>query len=310
MRLVTYRAEDGDRPGFLVDGVVVDAAAVSFVAEVAREVAPAMRSVKAMLTEATPWLGELANAAAESAAAGDGVDGAQLGPPVPDPGKMLCVGLNYRLHADEFGDPAPEAPNVFAKFANSLIGPRDTIRIPAVSSEVDFEGELAVVIGRPCRHVGVEDALDYVGGCMVFNDVTARDLQRRTSQWTAGKAIDTFAPCGPAVVSLDELRDLGALRLRTTLNGELMQDAHLSEMIYSVPETVAFLSNVMTLMPGDIIAMGTPHGVGFRREPPVFLQRGDVVQVEIDRLGTVVNEVMAEETQPLPSVPATGKGAT
>ena len=130
---------------------------------------------------------------------------------------------------------------------------------------------------------------------MVFNDVTARDLQRRTSQWTAGKAIDTFAPCGPAVVSSDEVGELENLRLRTTLNGALMQDASISEMIHSVPETIAFLSRVMTLKPGDVIATGTPHGVGFRRDPPVFMRPGDVVEVEIDRIGTVINRVAAEE---------------
>lgn len=295
MRLVTYRADGENRAGFLVDGFVIDAEAAARVAVLDLELIPAARSVKAMLTEIGPWLGDVANAAAERVSAGQGLEDPPLAPPIPDPEKILCLGLNYRLHADEFGDDAPEAPNIFAKFANSLIGPRDVIGIPPVTSEVDFEGELAVVIGRRCRNVDAEDALGYVAGAMVFNDVTARDLQRRTTQWTAGKAIDSFAPCGPAIVSLDEVGDLRELRLRTTLNGTVMQDARTAEMIYSVPETIAFLSRFMTLNPGDVIATGTPHGVGFRREPPVFLGPGDVVQVEINPVGTLVNEVASED---------------
>lgn len=295
MRLVTYRADGGDRAGFLIDGFVIDAETAARVAGLDEELIPAARSVKAMLAEIGPWLGDIADAAAGRMSAGQGLEEPPLAPPIPDPEKLLCLGLNYRLHADEFGDDAPTAPNIFAKFANSLIGPRDLIAIPSVTSEVDFEGELAVVIGRRCRHVDVEDAIGYVAGAMVFNDVTARDLQRRTTQWTAGKAIDSFAPCGPAIVSLDEVGDLQDLRLRTTLNGTVMQDASTGEMIHSVPETIAFLSRFMTLNPGDVIATGTPHGVGFRREPPVFLRACDVVQVEIDRVGALVNGVTSED---------------
>ncbi len=294
MRLVTYRVTGGTQAGFLVDEKVVDAQVA------AREIGldpdlPNLRSVRGMLGGLAPRLPELANAAARCASTGGlGLDDIELAPPVPDPDKILCLGLNYRLHADEFGSDVPAAPNVFAKFRNSLIGPRDTIDIPPVMAEVDFEGELAVVIGRRSRNVAAEDALDCLAGCMVFNDVTARDLQRATSQWTAGKAIDSFAPCGPALVSMDEVGDIGSLRLRTTVNGSVMQEASASEMIFSVPETVAFLSRFMTLEPGDVIATGTPQGVGFRREPPVFLQPGDVVEVEISRLGTLVNGVSAD----------------
>lgn len=295
MRLVTYRRGHENRAGFLIDEAVIDAEAAADIAGLNRELLPAVRSVKGMLSGIGPELHNLAMAAAECAATGRGVEHAQLAPPILHPEKILCLGLNYRLHADEFGDAVPDAPNVFAKFANSLIGPHDTIGIPSATAEVDFEGELAVVIGRRCRHVSAEDALKYLAGCMVFNDVTARDLQRRTSQWTAGKAIDTFAPCGPALVSLDEVGELEELRLRTTLNGALMQDASISEMIYSVPHTIAFLSRLMTLTPGDVIATGTPHGVGFRRDPPTFMRPGDVVEVEIDRIGTISNRVAAEE---------------
>lgn len=295
MRLVTYRRGDDNRAGFLIDEAIIDAEAAADVAGLNRELLPAVRSVKGMLSSVGPELHNLTSAAAECAAAGRGLEHPQLAAPVPDPEKILCVGLNYQLHANEFGDAVPDTPNVFAKFANSLIGPHDTIGIPSATAEVDFEGELAVVIGRRCRHVTADDALAYVAGCMAFNDVTARDLQRRTSQWTAGKAIDTFGPCGPAVVSLDEVGELDNLRLRTTLNGALMQHASISEMIYSVPETIAFLSSLMTLTPGDVIATGTPHGVGFRRDPPIFMRSGDVVEVEIDRIGTISNRVAAEE---------------
>ncbi len=295
MRLVTHRRGEDNRAGFLLHQAVIDAETAAEVAGLHRELLCAIRSVKGLLARIGPELNDLVAAAAECEAAGRVVEDPQLAAPVPNPEKILCVGLNYRRHADEFGDAAPDAPNVFAKFANSLIGPHDTIGIPSVTAEVDFEGELAVVIGRRCRHVTADNALAYVAGCMVFNDVTARDLQRRTSQWTAGKAIDTFGPCGPAVVSLDEVGELKNLRLRTTLNGALMQDASISEMIHSVPETIAFLSRFMTLTPGDVIATGTPHGVGFRRDPPIFMRPGDVVEVEIDRIGTISNRVAAEE---------------
>jgi 2-keto-4-pentenoate hydratase/2-oxohepta-3-ene-1,7-dioic acid hydratase in catechol pathway len=294
VRLVTYRAEGVSRAAFAVNGAVVDAQVAADAAGLDPELTPAVRSVRGLLSLVGPRLPELASTAEALAAAGQGLEDPPLTAPIPDPEKILCVGLNYRLHAEEFGADAPEAPNIFAKFANSLIGPRDTIGIPSVTNEVDFEGELAVVLARSCRNVNPEDALAYVAGAMVFNDVTARDLQRRTSQWTAGKAIDTFAPCGPAIVSLDEVGELGQLQLRTTVNGTLMQDASISEMIHSVPETIAFLSRFMTLRPGDVIATGTPHGVGFRRDPPVFLRPGDVVEVEIDRLGSVINRVSAE----------------
>lgn len=293
MRLVSYRTNGGVRPGFLVDGTVVDAELAAGSMGLDTDL-PGLRSVRGLLGELGPQLPELAETAARCAAAGRGLDDVELSAPVPNPQKILCLGLNYRLHADEFGSEAPAAPNVFAKFRNSLIGPRDTIDIPPVTSEVDFEGELAVVIGRRCRNVAAEDALDQIAGCMVFNDVTARDLQRTTSQWTAGKAVDTFAPCGPSLVSMDEVGEIGSLRLRTTVNGRVMQEALASEMIYSVPETVAFLTRFMTLEPGDVIATGTPHGVGFRRQPPVFLQSGDVVEVEISRLGAVLNSVSAD----------------
>lgn len=215
----------------------------------------------------------------------------RLGPPIPDPDKILCMGLNYRDHAEEQRLPLPTVPQFFAKFRNSLIGPADPIVLPGASEQIDYEAELAVVIGRRCRGVSVEDALGYVGGAMALNDVSARDLQMEVSQWTMGKAIDTFAPCGPALVTLDEISDLGALGIRARVNGETLQDANTSLLIFGVAEAVAFLSRVMTLEPGDIIATGTPAGVGMVRDPQVWLGDGDVVEIELDEIGTLRNPV-------------------
>ena len=213
--------------------------------------------------------------------------------PVPDPEKIICLGLNYRDHARETGQEIPTSPIWFAKFANSLIGSGAAVVLPAAhAASVDYEAELAVVIGREAHRVAAEDALDYVAGAMPFNDVSARDLQFLTSQWTAGKAIDTFAPCGPALVTLDEIEDLQALALRTRINGEVVQEGTSAEQIFPVAEAIAWLSRTMTLRPGDIIATGTPAGVGASKG--LFLHDGDIVEVEIDGLGTLRNPIRAE----------------
>ena len=219
------------------------------------------------------------------------IDDVILGPPVPDPPKIVCLGLNYRDHAAEAGLAAPAAPMFFAKWANSLVGPAEAIVPPPTTSQVDYEAELAVVIGRRGRHIPAAEALDHVFGAMAFNDVSARDLQLANNLWTGGKAVDTFGPCGPALVSLDELSDLQALALRTRVNGRMVQDGTTADMIFSVAETIAFLSRVMTLEPGDIIATGTPAGVGNSRDPKLFLQPGDIVEVEVDGIGVLRNPV-------------------
>ncbi|GAB3977139.1 fumarylacetoacetate hydrolase family protein [Actinoallomurus acanthiterrae] len=217
----------------------------------------------------------------------------QLAPPVPDPDKILCIGLNYRDHAEEAGLALPTEPMVFAKFRNSLIGANDEIVLHDESERVDYEAELAVVIGRRGRAITAERALDYVAGVTVFNDVTARDLQLATSQWTLGKSVDTFGPCGPYLVTLDEIPDLSDLRLRTWVNGRLVQNGSTSQMVFTVGQLVAYLSQAMTLEPGDIIATGTPAGVGFKRIPPVLLRHGDLVEVEIDSIGRLSNSVVS-----------------
>ena len=213
--------------------------------------------------------------------------------PITDPQKIICLGLNYRDHAEETGQEIPTAPMWFAKFANSLIGSGRDIMLPTAHAEyVDYEAELALVIGRRAKNVKVEDALSYIAGAMPFNDVSARDLQMQNPLWTSGKAIDTFAPCGPALVTLEEIDDLGALGLRTQVNGELLQQGTTANLIFGPAEVVAWLSRTMTLLPGDIIATGTPAGVGVAQGR--FLKDGDTVEVEIDGLGTLVNPVRSE----------------
>jgi 2-keto-4-pentenoate hydratase/2-oxohepta-3-ene-1,7-dioic acid hydratase in catechol pathway len=217
---------------------------------------------------------------------------ATLCAPITDPQKIICLGLNYRDHAEETGQEIPTAPMWFAKFANSLAGSGQDIVLPAAHAEyVDYEAELALVIGRIAKNVSAEDALSHIAGAMPFNDVSARDLQLQNPLWTSGKAIDTFAPCGPALVTLDEIDDLQALGLRTRINGETLQEGTTANLIFGPAELVAWLSRTITLLPGDIIATGTPAGVGAAQGR--FLRAGDTVEVEIDGLGPLRNPVRA-----------------
>jgi 2-keto-4-pentenoate hydratase/2-oxohepta-3-ene-1,7-dioic acid hydratase in catechol pathway len=288
VRLVSYREGEARRCGILDGDEVADAASVAAAAGVSDDCS----STRAVLTGGERVLEALASRVGEVDSTP--VSELALGPPVPDPEKVLCLGLNYRDHAEEVGVKAPPAPIIFAKFANSLIGPGEPIVRPAISDEIDYEAELAVVIGRRCRSVSEAQAMDYVAGGMPFNDVSARDLQMRTSQWTAGKAIDTFAPSGPALVLGTETGDLQSLRIEARVNGDTLQSGTTADMIFSIAETIAFLSQFMTLEPGDIIATGTPAGVGFTREPPVQLRAGDRVEVEVEGLGVLSNPVIDE----------------
>lgn len=238
--------------------------------------------------------------AADEASAQHAIPLAQLtlAPPVPGPEKIICIGVNYGAHADEAArlrgraTDLPVAPILFAKFATSLVGHEAHVVIPPSSDKVDWEAELAVVMGRTATRVAAADALDYVGGYTAFNDVSARDLQKQTSQWTAGKACDTFAPCGPWVVTADELPDPQDVRVQARLNGKTMQDARTDTMLFSVRRLIEFITSVITLRPGDIIATGTPAGVGAAMEPPVFMSPGDVIEVEIDGIGVLRNTVV------------------
>ena len=221
--------------------------------------------------------------------------------PVPDPQKIICIGLNYRDHAAESGVPVPPEPILFSKYPTSLIGHDETIILPAVSQEVDYEAELVVVIGRTGRHIPRDRAFEYVGGYAVGHDVSARDwqLNKPGKQWMAGKTFDTFAPVGPVLVTPDEIPDPHKLGIRLRLNGQTMQDSSTSQLIFGVDELIAYLSQIFTLEPGDLIFTGTPPGVGMARKPPVWLKPGDIVEVEIDHLGTLRNSVAAETTTAL-----------
>ncbi len=211
--------------------------------------------------------------------------------PIERPGKILCVGLNYRSHAEEQDRRPPERPMLFAKWTTSLVGPGDPIVLPPISSAVDYEAELGVVIGSRVKGVSVENALEAVRGYLCANDVSARDLQRGDKQYTRGKSLDTFCPVGPELVPAAELPDPGALRIRCLVNGEVRQDGTTSDLIFSVPELISFAAEAITLEPGDLILTGTPSGVGEFRDPPLFLADGDEVTVEIDGIGALTNPV-------------------
>lgn len=224
---------------------------------------------------------------------GIGRDTLRLGPPLPDAGQIVCVGLNYRAHAEEQGQAWPEAPLLFGKAPGAMTGCRDPIELPLDDADtVDYEVELVAVIGRRARRVAPGDALDHVAGYMVGNDVSARRWQKHDGQWFRAKSCDTFFPCGPALVTADEVGDYRRLRLHTTIDGERLQDATAEDMIHDLPAVIAHLSRSTTLHPGDLIATGTPAGVGCYRQPRRFLRPGDRVRCAIDGLGTLDNPVV------------------
>jgi len=214
------------------------------------------------------------------------------------PSSIICIGLNYRRHAEETGAKFPEYPVVFFKGINTLLNPGNAIQIPTHmrSDEVDYECELAVVIGRPCKNVSRTNALDYVLGYTCCNDVSARDWQvkRGGGQWSRGKSFDTFSPLGPVLVTPDEIPNPNTLKIRTVLNGQVMQDWNTSDMIFDVPALIEFLSGSTTLLPGTVILTGTPHGVGMAQKPPRWLKPGDSVSIEIEKIGTLTNPVTEE----------------
>jgi 2-keto-4-pentenoate hydratase/2-oxohepta-3-ene-1,7-dioic acid hydratase in catechol pathway len=211
-------------------------------------------------------------------------------------GKIVCAGMNYRDHAEETGIPVPERPVLFAKWTSAAIGPGEPIVLPGFTTEIDYEAELGVVIGRRARDVAVDDALGFVGGYTCVNDVSARDLQFADGQWTRAKSLDTFCPVGPALVPASDIADPQALAIRCLVNGEALQDSSTAHMVFSVAELVSYASRGITLEPGDLIATGTPAGVGFTRKPPVFLQAGDEVTVEIEGVGALTNPVKGAAT--------------
>lgn len=291
MRIVSYSHPSGPRAGVVVGGDVYDLWTV-----VDERNQDGDASVRRFLDQSGHELAELsaeiedlvhANPAARVGVIAD----LQLAAPVPDPRKVLCVGLNYKDHVAETGRALPEYPDVFAKFASTMVGPDDEIGGSKITSNLDFEGEVAVVIGRTASRVSVDDALDYVAGLAPLNDVTARDLQYRGTQWLAGKSVDGSTPWGPALVTLDEVGDPQELELVTRVNGTEMQRSNTRHQIFPIARIVAYLSGFLTLQPGDVIATGTPHGIGAKRTPPVWLHPGDEVEVEVERVGLLRNRV-------------------
>jgi 2-keto-4-pentenoate hydratase/2-oxohepta-3-ene-1,7-dioic acid hydratase in catechol pathway len=245
--------------------------------------------------QAGPQAVAQANKALASLAPGVGLDltSVTLLAPIPNPGKIICIGQNYLEHAKESGASKSALPIIFAKYTNSIIGSGEPIVIPASVKKPDYEGELGVVIGRTGRNIAEDEALTYIAGYLPLNDVSARDWQHRTSQWVIGKTCDTFCPIGPALVTADEIPDPQNLHLKTVINGEVLQSGYTGDMIFSIANLIADMSQVMTLSPGDIIATGTPPGVGAARTPPRWLVPGDIVRVEIERVGVLENPVSA-----------------
>ena len=285
MRLAQYTAQGETRLGVVFADRIID---VRKAAEYAGLDSKAFTSTLALLEAGEGALAFVQSLKAES----DGIpiSSVHLDCPVSSR-KIVAVGLNYKDHALETGLKLPTAPLCFAKFTSSLSGPFDPIQLPAEDAQVDFEGELGIVIGRKASRLPESDAMKHVAGYVVFNDVSARKWQFDDGQWTRGKSCDTFAPNGPFLVTADEVPDPGALRITTRVNGKIMQDSNTDQFIFSIPKMISFFSHSFTLHPGDLIATGTPAGVGFSRKPPIYLQDGDVVEVDIERVGRISNRV-------------------
>ncbi len=273
MRLVTYRSKRGARAGVLQDGRVIDAWDVL-------EPGVAESSVRQLLAHDA-----LDRLAEELAGGGIPIDQVTVDVPVPDPEKIICIGLNYRAHAAEAGIDPPSAPTFFAKFRNALAPSGAEVALPAGSDKVDYEAEVAFVIGRRCRNADEAEALRFVAGYTLLNDLSARDLQFATPQWMPGKVFDGSAPCGPALVTPDEATAGGAIEVALELNGDTVQSATTEDLIFSIPALVSHLSRLMTLEPGDIVSTGTPSGVGSVRQPRIWLKDGDQVTVSSPTLG-------------------------
>jgi len=270
MRLVTYSSERGPRAGVHWQGGIVDCwDAIESDGSSVRELLEGGR------------LDDVARAEGEVLP----LEGLEILPPVPDPQKIVCIGLNYASHAAETGMEPPARPTFFAKFRNALAAPGATVALPATSDKVDYEAEVAFVIGRRAKDVAEADALDHVAGYMLLNDLSARDLQGATPQWMPGKVFDGSAPCGPALVTADEAGVHDAISFSLTLNGEEMQASATDDLIFSIPALVADLSSLMTLEPGDLISTGTPSGVGLSRNPHVWLKPADEVVISSPQLG-------------------------
>jgi 2-keto-4-pentenoate hydratase/2-oxohepta-3-ene-1,7-dioic acid hydratase in catechol pathway len=284
MRLVTFESNGQPCPGLLTpSGSVLDLSTAGF-------------GTLLQLIEAGPdALAKLAGLAGNAQSSSQpSLESVKLLAPIPKPRKLICVGLNYRDHAAETGAEIPKVPTIFNKFATAVIGPGANIVLPRVSKAPDFEAEFAFVIGRGGRHISADAWREHVFGYTIVNDVSGRDYQRATTQWLMGKTFDTFAPMGPWIVTADEIADPHNLDISLDINGETMQDSNTRELIFKIPDLIAFLSSVFTLEPGDIVSTGTPAGVGFARKPPRYLRSGDQVSIQIENIGVLKNPVVAE----------------
>lgn len=280
MRFVTFAVDGKPRPGVLSGQTVSDLSTAGF--------ASLLDFIES---------GNDGRAKAEKLAASGGgysLDKVKLLAPIPKPRKLICVGLNYRDHAAETNSEIPSVPTIFNKFATAVIAAGDNIVLPKVSKSPDYEAEFAFVIGRGGRNIAGADWPKHVFGYTIVNDVSARDYQRATTQWLMGKTFDTFAPIGPWIVSADEIADPHNLDIQLEISGERLQNSNTRELIFKIPDLIAYLSSVFTLEPGDIVSTGTPAGVGVARKPPRFLRHGDDVVVRIQSIGELRNPVIAE----------------
>jgi 2-keto-4-pentenoate hydratase/2-oxohepta-3-ene-1,7-dioic acid hydratase in catechol pathway len=284
MRLVSFQHNGAVRPGVIEGEKVVPLDGGS-----------GFGSVLEIVEGGSEALGRVRQVLAQAGRTELGADSVAMRAPIPRPTKIICVGLNYRDHAAESKMEIPKVPTIFSKYPNVVIGPGEKIVLPRNSEKPDYEAEMAFVIGRRGRHVPADRWKEYVFGYMNVNDVSARDFQMATSQWMMGKTFDTFAPCGPALVTADEIEDPHNLDISLTINGERLQHSNTKELIFRIPDLIAFLSSVFTLEPGDIVSTGTPSGVGFSHKPPRWLRPGDEVVVKVEGLGELKNPVVAEQ---------------
>lgn len=297
MKLLTYEVQEVHKLGVQTDNGIIDIQATAEktgVSEVETDIMSVIAGGKEAIKELSGLLQQ-----AEEGNTTVYVDSENLvwGPSVTRPHKIICVGLNYRKHADETNAPYPEVPILFNKFDNTLTGHKSEIPVPKVTEKLDYEVELAIVIGKKAKNVKEADALDYVFGYSAANDLSARDLQMRTQQWMLGKIGDKFSPLGPYLVTADEVGNPDDLNLKTTVNGEVKQDSNTSDMIFNCSEIVSYLSQYLTLEPGDVILTGTPEGVvlGLPEDQQVYIQPGDVITCEIEKLGAITNYYVEEK---------------
>lgn len=278
MRLIRFGDAGMERPGLLKAGRIVDL----------RKHFPDIPDIGEDF-----FVGNWLKKAAALSAPGETM-AVRLGPPVHRPSKIICLGKNYLEHAREGGFEPPTAPLLFAKAPSSLTGPADVILLPASSGQIDWEVELAVIIGKTGKRIDRRRAFEHIAGFAVMNDISGREAQFGDGQWFRGKSFDTFAPLGPAVVTPDELSDVNDLRLETWVNGRVMQTGTTRDMIFDIPSIIDYVSRDITLIPGDIVSTGTPSGVGIFRDPPITLADGDIVECRIEGIGTIRNRVTAQ----------------